>query len=262
MSHLMNRLDWSCHYYGIPITVLSAAARLAVCVGWDVGSRPGFLAFKDRAIDRRFCISTVGEVATRNLDVDESQQEHAIQYQPTSSLDLAILLSCLLKRADLREFSFVDYGSGKGRAILMASEFPFRSVVGVEFSATLHAIACENIAGFRSSLQMCRNVTSICQDAADFHLPDGPVMAFFFNPFDAVIMSQVLGQIEESVDRNPRDVLCIYHNPVHRELLDNSPFWEELNGWPIEEDQWVVYLHRLQNSDAQDSSHPQSIGSV
>lgn len=223
------------------MTTLSVAGRIAACVGWDFRNRPGFQRCRDRAFDRRFCISTVGKVPTSNLGVDELQQEHAIPYQPTCSLDLPILMSRLMQQADLREFSFVDYGSGKGRVILMASEFPFRSVAGVEFSAALHQVACENIASFRSPLQMCCDVTSVCQDATEFRLPEGPVVAYFFNPFDAAIMKRVLDNIEESIGHHPRDVLCIYHNPVHRELLDKSPFWVELTGWPIEEEQWAIY---------------------
>lgn len=262
MSRLISRLDWSCHYYGIRMTVLSVAARLAGHFGWDLGSRPEFLAFKDRALDRRFCISTVGKVATSDLDVDKSRQEHAIPYQPTSGLDLPILLSCLLQRADLRAFTFVDFGSGKGRVILMASEFPFQAVTGVEFSAALHQIACKNITAFQSPLQMCHDVTSICQDATEFRLPDGPIMAFFFNPFDAVILRRVLDNIEASVEGSPRDVLCIYHNPVHRELFDDSPFWNELKGWPIEEEQWAIYHagdQALQAQDSQIVERPESL---
>jgi len=241
MSDLMNRLRWSCHYYGVPMTTLSVVARIAGRLGWSFGSQPEFLAFKDRVIDRRFRISTSEQVPTREFDVEKWRQEDATQYQPTSSLDLAVLLSCLSNQTDLREFSFVDFGSGKGRVILMASEFPFRSVIGVEFSAALHQVAYENISTFRSAHQMCRNVSSICQDATDFRLPKGPIMAFFFNPFDAVIMNRVLGNIEESIHRDPRDVLCIYHNPVHRDLLDDSQFWQEVRGWPIEEEQWAIY---------------------
>jgi len=241
MSDLMNRVRWSCHYYGVPMTCLSVAARVTAKAGWDFGGSPAFLDFKDRVIDRRFRIATTGQVPTSELDVAPTQQEHAIQYQPTSSLDLAVLLDCVSRQTDLREFSFVDFGSGKGRVTLMASEFPFRSVAGVEFSAVLHKAACENIATFRSTHQMCRDVTSICQDATDYQLPDGPIVTFFFNPFDAVIMSRVLSNIEKSVERELREVLCIYHNPVHRDLLDDSPFWKEQNGWPIEQQQWAIY---------------------
>lgn len=241
MLSLVHRLRWSCHYYGVVMTALSVTGRIAARCGWNIASHPSFLAFKDRAIDRRFRISTAGQVPTHEFDVDAAQQKHAIQYQPTSSLDLAVLLDGLAREVDLREFSFVDFGSGKGRVILLASEFPFRSVAGVEFSHALHQAACENISTFRSTHQRCRDVRSVCQNAVDFELPAGPVVAFFFNPFDAVIMSQVLGNIEQSINDDLREVVCIYHNPVHRELLDRSAAWQELTGWPIEHGQWAVY---------------------
>lgn len=41
---------------------------------------------------------------------------------------------------DFEEYTFIDLGSGKGRALLIASEYPFRAVVGVELSPKLHAL--------------------------------------------------------------------------------------------------------------------------
>jgi hypothetical protein len=35
-------------------------------------------------------------------------------------------------------FTFIDFGSGKGRALLLASEFPFRGIIGLEFAPELH----------------------------------------------------------------------------------------------------------------------------
>jgi tRNA G46 methylase TrmB len=37
------------------------------------------------------------------------------------------------------DFTFFDFGSGKGRALHLASEFPFKNIIGVEFSSKLHA---------------------------------------------------------------------------------------------------------------------------
>src|SRR5947207_9000390 len=39
--------------------------------------------------------------------------------------------------AALEDYCFVDLGCGKGRAVMMASEFAFREVVGVELHASL-----------------------------------------------------------------------------------------------------------------------------
>ena len=47
---------------------------------------------------------------------------------------------------DHREFSFVDYGSGKGRVLMLAAAYPFRRILGVEFSESLDRVARDNIA--------------------------------------------------------------------------------------------------------------------
>ena len=47
---------------------------------------------------------------------------------------------------DFQRFRFVDVGLGKGRALLLASDYPFREVIGVELSPELDRIARSNIA--------------------------------------------------------------------------------------------------------------------
>src|SRR5580698_4756503 len=49
---------------------------------------------------------------------------------------------------DFQRFRFVDLGSGKGRALLLASDYPFREIIGVELSPELDRIARANIARY------------------------------------------------------------------------------------------------------------------
>ena len=49
---------------------------------------------------------------------------------------------------DFERFSFVDVGSGKGRALLLASDYPFREIIGIELSHELERIARANIAQY------------------------------------------------------------------------------------------------------------------
>jgi hypothetical protein len=79
--------------------------------------------------------------------------------------------------ADLERFVFVDFGSGLGKVLLLASVYPFRSVIGVEFSPELHRLACENIRRYASGTQQCNKLFSVCQDAAEFRLPPEPFRA-------------------------------------------------------------------------------------
>ncbi len=121
---------------------------------------------------------------------------------------------------------FIDFGSGKGRQILLASLYPFKKVVGVEFEPSLHAIAQRNIQIFRDQKQKCLDILAVCEDATDFEIPEQPLVCFFYNPFDDKHLKIVMRNIEDSLVRLERDVHVIYQNPVHRDLFDDSPNWE------------------------------------
>jgi hypothetical protein len=53
------------------------------------------------------------------------------------------MLDALLQHEslDFRDLVFIDLGSGKGRTLLMASDYPFRRIVGVELLPALHLAA-------------------------------------------------------------------------------------------------------------------------
>jgi predicted O-methyltransferase YrrM len=55
----------------------------------------------------------------------------------------------------LEGLTFIDFGSGKGRALWMASEYPFRQLIALEFSPELHRIAEANITRYFSPTQRC-----------------------------------------------------------------------------------------------------------
>src|ERR1700693_3337466 len=106
-------------------------------------------------------------------------------YQPTESILLHEMLDALHQqtRLDFRDFAFLDLGSGKGRTLLMASDYPFRRIVGVELLAALHQAAQENLSKYRSESQKCVALESICADATEFHFPAEPTVLYLFNPF-------------------------------------------------------------------------------
>jgi len=49
---------------------------------------------------------------------------------------------------DFSQFTFVDLGCGKGRVLLMASDYPFQGIIGVEFMPELVSAAQKNIASY------------------------------------------------------------------------------------------------------------------
>lgn len=108
---------------------------------------------------------------------------------------------------------FVDFGSGMGRVVLQAARYPFRKVIGVEVSETLHSIARENIDRNRQRLR-CPDTELVHADALDYELPDDVTVAFLYNPFRGEIFATVIERLLQSVERNPRPLRIIYVNPI------------------------------------------------
>lgn len=123
------------------------------------------------------------------------------------------------------DFVFIDFGSGKGRALLLASEFPFKRVVGVEFSPELHETAQRNIQTYRTTRQQCGSIDSVFMDFVHYPLPHEPSVLFFFDPCADGVFLQLLENIKLSLCERPRQIYIIYVAPSTKEsLLDSAGF--------------------------------------
>jgi len=165
--------------------------------------------FNDRSFDRRHGTDTGGMVPTRDLDIADA----ATKWQSNLYLGSPERVTRHLIRAlniDLRDFTFVDYGSGKGRVLFTAAEFPFKKVVGVEISEALHQVAERNIIRYvgeplKSEIQLWYG------DARRFELPDGNLILHMYHPFGPDILKEMLNMIQAAGAARPdRRILVPY----------------------------------------------------
>lgn len=131
---------------------------------------------------------------------------------------------------DYRQFEFIDLGSGKGRTLLMASEYPFRRIVGVEAVAALHRVARENIGRYKSETQKCFALESVCEDARDFAFPPAPLVVFLFNPLPEPGLRAVMANLGASLRAHPRPLYVVYHNPLLEHVLTEGGWLRRLRG--------------------------------
>jgi SAM-dependent methyltransferase len=124
--------------------------------------------------------------------------------------------------------TFIDLGCGKGRALLLASGYPFRKVVGVEIVPSLHGIALENARLFLSAHPEAPPIHVLLGDAAGYVFPSGPVLLYLYHPFCRPVLEQVLKNLRESLDREPRPVAVVYINDELRDALDRARFLERI----------------------------------
>jgi SAM-dependent methyltransferase len=115
--------------------------------------------------------------------------------------------------------SFVDLGCGKGRAVMMASTYPFREVIGVELNPSLAAIAEANRATWTEARRAISPIRILCQDATEFVFPPGPCMLYLFNPFTTPVVEQLLREIERQFADRPGMLDVIYFNPQSEQLF-------------------------------------------
>jgi SAM-dependent methyltransferase len=149
------------------------------------------------------------------------------QYQPSDPELFREVIGGL--EMDYSKFTFIDLGSGKGRALLLACEFPFRRIIGVELLAELHAIADENRRQFQEGAQQHR-IELWCGDARQFNFPHEPLVVFLFDPFPEHILEQVMTKLQRSVREQPRPVIVVYQNPVSEHVLSNAGWVRRIRG--------------------------------
>jgi SAM-dependent methyltransferase len=153
-------------------------------------------------------------------------------YQPTEAGLFHEMLDALHRQThlDFRDFVFVDVGSGKGRTLLMASDYPFRRIVGVELLPALHQAAQENLGRYRSELQKCFTLESICADATEFPLPTEALVLYLFNPLPEAGLRRMIANLEEGLRSHPRKVYVLYHNPLLGHVLEESGALTKIGG--------------------------------
>lgn len=181
-----------------------------------------YIIYHDIKGEKKYAIHTTGMDELKSLQKNGIDITHATCYMPASYplLEKAFdYISTWGKR------HFLDLGCGKGRALCVAAHHGFNRVTGVDFSKEFCEIAVRNLNAIKKSLpQICFTVFN--NDAFYFDIPDDVDCIFLFNPFDEVIMSGVVENIQISLQKNPRKVAIVYANPLHKGLFINAGFKE------------------------------------
>lgn len=115
---------------------------------------------------------------------------------------------------DLSECGFVDLGSGKGKALIAASRYPFKSLQGVELSARINAIACANL----KRLGLDKRVALFEGAAADYSFQPHERIIYFFNSFSGDALHSLLNNLAASPRIGPG--VLIYTNPTERSDIE------------------------------------------
>jgi hypothetical protein len=153
-------------------------------------------------------------------------------YQPTETTLFHEMIEGLREhtQVDFHDFIFIDLGSGKGRTLLIASDYPFRRILGVELLPALYQTAQENLDNYKNESQKCSTLESINADATEFDFPAEPTVLYLFNPFPERGLRRVIANLEQSLREHPRAAYVLYHNPLLESVLSQSHMLCKIGG--------------------------------
>jgi SAM-dependent methyltransferase len=171
--------------------------------------RQPFINWEDRSYDRVHRVDTRGMIQLSQLTIASANVQHGIMYHPTKPYNFREVLQHA--PAELSEYTFIDFGSGKGRTVLLAAEYAFRRIIGIEFSPELVGEARRNLGNYRGGSHRCPSVELLCLDAVEFEFPHEHSFLYFYYPFTLEVLEPVLSNLARSLAAAPRSVYVAYY---------------------------------------------------
>jgi SAM-dependent methyltransferase len=154
-------------------------------------------------------------------------------YQPIPPEQFREIMSALSVHlapdTNFSQFTFIDIGAGKGRALLLASEFGFRRIIGIELLPELVEVARENVREFERR-GMVSGIEVVCEDATNFAFPAEPTVVFLFNPLPQSSLRTLLQNLERSLRQKPRPMFVVYANPIFEDTIESVRSLTRLSG--------------------------------
>lgn len=192
--------------------------------------------------DKKFGTETSNTCLVKDSEPLSSHVEDASVYAPT----IGSVFKMIMNNLDIQhsEYSFIDLGSGKGRALLLASNYPFKKIIGVEFCKKLHKTCIKNIDIYKSKTKVLNDFELHLEDASAYKFPTGNIVIYLFNPFDEKIFLAIIDNIKNSELEAKRKIIVIYWHPLFNKYI------EKLNFKILHEkkDEYFIYGWKIYNN--------------
>lgn len=227
MTSVMRRVRGAWRRHGVIAFARLAAANVQYYLKKAIFARKR--TARENSFDNLNATETGAIREVGSLAISSPNSQFAVRYEPSDEGTAARAIESLA--IDCSDFTFVDFGSGKGRVLMIAARHPFKRVMGIEFAPELHIVAQRNLERLPASLTAGGRVFSVCADVMQCELPTDNLVCYFYNPFAAPLMAQVAKRLLVHVARG-LTVFVVYVNPKHREVFDTDPNFRELQSSP------------------------------
>lgn len=193
---------------------------LYIATNW--GIRLGFFTFYyELKGEKKYRINTTSFNNLSRFNIKGNQLAHATEYMPVSYFTIEELFSHLPENAGAGVF--LDIGCGKGRAMCIASHYGFSNVSGIDFAKEMIDAAEKNLSQTKEKFPGLRYELSWA-DVSSLEIAKEVSTVFLFNPFDEVLMKNVVQKVTRSLKEYPRPFYILYASPRHEDLFFAAGF--------------------------------------
>lgn len=193
-----------------------------IASNWDIALAL-FTTRHEKRGEKKYGLDTLELINLRSQNIKGDNLKHSSAYQGANYFLLETAFKFLQQIGVNR--SIVDFGCGRGRALVVAAYYGFSDLTGIEFAEQLYSDAIGNLETVKSKFPEI-TYRVFWEDAENYEVREIDETFFFFNPFDEIIMLGVVKNILSSLKKCPRDVYVVYLNPVHKEIFQSAGFEE------------------------------------
>lgn len=220
----LRKLRWSLIHRGLKETLRLPARRLTEPPG------PRFTPIT-HPFDTQYGVDTSGLIGGVHLASNHPHDIFTTAYYAIPPSRLRAMLDRWLAtppQPPIHHYTFIDIGCGKGRAVMLASQLPFKEAIGVELNPALAQTATANLKIWQSTGHPACPTRILNQDAATFTLPATPCLVYLYNPFTTHIMQQLIQHLDQTFTAHPQPLDILYFTPDSGHLFAHHPHFTTL----------------------------------
>ena len=177
--------------------------------------------FSDFIFDYKYGVETINTKMLDELQIDSPNKAHGRYYEGTNAY--LFQKAFVHIQVDARKSYLVDFGSGKGKVMLLAAERGFPKISGVEFSGELVEVCRRNLEIYKRKTKSKTEFEVVHMDAAEYEIPPDANLLFFSNPFDETLIEKVIANILRSLELYPREIVVVHLFPQGNLAFKNHP---------------------------------------
>ena len=180
------------------------------------------LKIDTRIFDYKYNVNTHKDSYLKDLKFNSINKKEACDYETIAIFSIKKILNNIeIDKKDI----FVDFGCGKGRVLLIASQYKFNKIIGIEFAPELFSIARANLERCKNNNNLnVNNIMIFEEDVLQYNFKNNETVFYLFNPFTNNILDQLCEDIVRSFNSNPRRILILYVNPKFHDSIVEQGF--------------------------------------